>query len=78
MSTMKELIEYMAKSLVSHPDAVVVHEIERADAITYRLSVAPDDMGRIIGKQGRVVNAMRLLLRVAALKDGRRATLEIV
>jgi len=78
MSTMKELIEYMAKSLVNHPDAVVVREIERAGSVTYRLSVAPDDMGRIIGKQGRVVNAMRLLLRVAAVKDGRRATLEVV
>lgn len=78
MSTMKELVEYMAKSLVNHPDAVVVREIERGESVTYRLSVAPDDMGRIIGKQGRVANAMRLLLRVAAVKDGRRATLEIV
>ncbi|MDW8071185.1 MAG: KH domain-containing protein [Anaerolineae bacterium] len=75
---MKELVEYMAKSLVDHPDAVVVREIERGNAVTYRLSVAPDDMGRIIGKQGRVVNAMRILLRVAAVKGGRRATLEIV
>lgn len=78
MSTTKELVEYIAKSLVNHPDAVVVREIERADSVTYQLSVAPDDMGRIIGKQGRVVNAMRLLLRAAAVKDGRRATLEIV
>ena len=78
MSTMKELVEYMAKSLVNHPDAVVVREIEGAGSVTYKLSVAPDDMGRIIGKQGRVVNAMRTLLRVAAVREGRRATLEIV
>jgi predicted RNA-binding protein YlqC (UPF0109 family) len=75
---MKELVEYMAKSLVNHPDAVVVREIEGAGSVTYKLSVAPDDMGRIIGKQGRVVNAMRTLLRVAAVREGRRATLEIV
>ncbi len=78
MPPMKELIEYMAKSLVNDPDAVVVREVEKAGTVTYKLSVAPDDMGRIIGKQGRVVNAMRILLRVAATKDGRRATLEIV
>ncbi len=78
MSAMKELIEYMAKSLVNNPDAVVVREIEGTGASIYELSVAPEDMGRVIGKQGRVANAMRTLLRVAAVKDGRHATLEIV
>ena len=78
MSAMKELIEYMAKSLVNNPDAVVVREIEGTGASIYELSVAPEDMGRVIGKQGRVANAMRTLLRVAAVMDGRHATLEIV
>ena len=78
MSAMKELIEYMAKSLVNNPDAVVVREIEGTGASIYELSVAPEDMGRVIGKQGRVANAMRTLLRVAAVRDGRHATLEIV
>ena len=78
MSAMKELIEYMAKSLVNNPDAVVVREIEAASATIYELSVAPEDMGRIIGKQGRVANAMRTLLRVAAVKENKRVTLEIV
>ena len=78
MSAMKELVEYMAKSLVNDPAAVVVREIEGSSATIYELSVAPDDMGRIIGKQGRVANAMRTLLRVAAVKDGKRVTLEIV
>jgi len=78
MSAMKELIEYMAKSLVNNPDAVVVREIEGTNATIYELSVAAEDMGRIIGKQGRVANAMRTLLRVAAVKDGKRVTLEIV
>jgi predicted RNA-binding protein YlqC (UPF0109 family) len=78
MSAMKELVEYMARSLVNQPDAVAVREIEGASATIFELSVAPDDMGRVIGKQGRVANAMRTLLRVAAVKDGKHVTLEIV
>ncbi len=78
MSAMKELVEHMARSLVDEPGAVVVREIEGVSATIYELSVAPDDMGRVIGKQGRVANAMRTLLRVAAVKDGKRVTLEIV
>ncbi len=78
MSAMKELVEHMARSLVNDPDAVVGREIEGVSATIYELSVAPDDMGRVIGKQGRVANAMRTLLRVAAVKDGKRVTLEIV
>ena len=78
MSAMKELVEYMAKSLVNAPDAVVVREVEGSTATIFELSVAPDDMGRVIGKQGRVANAMRTLLRVAAVKEGKRVTLEIV
>ena len=64
MSDMRELVEYMAKSLVNDPDSVVVREIEGASATIYELSVAPDDMGRVIGKQGRVANAMRTLLEI--------------
>lgn len=78
MSGMKDLVEFMAKALVNDPDAVVVREIEGASATIYELSVAPEDMGRVIGKQGRVANAMRTLLRVAAVKEGKRVTLEIV
>ncbi len=78
MSAMKELVEYMAKSLVNDPNSVVVREIEGANATIFELSVAPDDMGRVIGKQGRVANAMRTVLRVAAVKNGKRVTLEII
>ena len=68
---LKELIEYMAKSLF-------VEEIEGTSATIYELRVSPEDMGRVIGKQGRVANAMRTLLRAAAARQGRRVTLEIV
>jgi hypothetical protein len=75
---MKEFIEYIAKSLVEHPDQVQVDEIAGSNAIIYELRVAPEDMGRVIGKKGRVANAMRTLVRVAAAREGKRAILEIV
>ena len=75
---MKELIEYMAQSLARNPDAVVVTESIEENQVILRLEVAPEDKGRMIGRQGRVAQAMRLMLRIAAVKDGTRATLEIV
>ncbi|HEY65101.1 MAG TPA: KH domain-containing protein [Caldilineae bacterium] len=75
---MKELVAYMAKNLVNDPSQVRVVEKEGPRSITLELSVAPDDMGRVIGKGGRVANAMRTLLRVAAMRQGKRVTLNIV
>lgn len=75
---MKELVEYVAKSLVDDPSQVTVTEIEGATSIILELSVAPEDMGRVIGRSGRVANALRTLLRVIAAKHGKRVTLEIV
>ena len=75
---MKGLIEYLAKSLVNDPEQVHVTEIAGAHSIIFELRVASDDMGRIIGKRGRVVNSIRTLLSVAAAKRGKRAILEIV
>ncbi|NIO70979.1 MAG: KH domain-containing protein, partial [Anaerolineae bacterium] len=71
------LVEYMAKALVDDPSQVYVEEIVRARQIIYKLRVAPEDMGRVIGKGGRIANAMRTLLRVAAVREGKRAILEI-
>ena len=74
---MKDLIEYMARAIVDYPDEVVVTEEEERDFIVYRLRVAESDMGKVIGKQGRIANAMRALLKVAAIRKGTRAVLEI-
>lgn len=74
---MKELIEYMASSLVSNPEAVVVTETEEGGRTVFRLQVAQEDKGKVIGRQGRVAQAMRAILRVAAVKNGSQATLEI-
>jgi predicted RNA-binding protein YlqC (UPF0109 family) len=75
---MDELIEYIAKSLVDDPSAVSVTMIPRRGEIRVELSVADEDMGRVIGRRGRVANAMRALLRVAASQEGSQASLEIV
>ena len=75
---MKEHVEYMVKSLVENPDQVEVREIDGTHSVIFEVRVAKEDMGRVIGKGGRVANAMRTLLRVAAIRQGKRAILEIV
>ena len=75
---MKELVEFIAKAIVNAPDAVEVTEETSEQGITLKLQVADDDKGRVIGKQGRVAQAMRTLIRVKAAKAGTRVTLEII
>ncbi len=75
---MQELIEYIAKSLASKPEDVKVTSEMVEDRMVLKLEVAPEDKGKIIGRQGRVAQAMRALLRVAAIKDDTRVVLEIV
>lgn len=75
---MKSLIEYIAKSLVDDPTEVWVNESVRGRDIKIELSVAEEDMGRVIGRNGRVANAMRTLLRVAAARQGVRSHLDIL
>ena len=74
---MKSLIEFIAKSIVDDPTEVWVTEENRGRDVLLELSVAEEDMGRVIGRNGRVANAMRMLLRVAAARSGTRATLDI-
>jgi len=74
----KELIEYIAKSIVNVPEDVVITEEEDDRGTVFKLQVNDEDKGRIIGKQGRVAQAMRTLLRVKAAKAGSRAHLEII
>ena len=75
---MKELVEYIAKSIVNAPEDVQVTEEEDEQGIILKLQVADEDKGRVIGKQGRIAEAMRTLIRVKAAKAGTRATLEII
>lgn len=75
---MRELVEYIAQSLVDHPDQVRVNQVRRGSVIEVHLQVAKEDMGRVIGKDGKVANAMRLLLRVAAAREAKRVSLDIL
>jgi uncharacterized protein len=74
----KELIEYIACSLVDDPTQVEVKQERGSGKIRLELRVSKEDMGRVIGKNGRVANAMRVLLRVAAARDGKQASLDVV
>ncbi len=75
---MKELVDYIAKALVDHPDEVNTTEREEEDTITIELTVAQDDLGKVIGKQGRTARAMRSLLSVAAEKENKKSRLDIL
>lgn len=75
---MKEFLEYIARSLVDKPDAVWVEVDEEDDETVLTLGVDQEDMGRVIGRDGRIANAIRSLLRVMATRDGRHVELEIV
>lgn len=75
---MKDLVEYVVKSLVESPDDVSVAEIDEATETILELTVAGPDMGRVIGKSGRVINAIRTLAQVAAAKQGKRVSVELV
>jgi uncharacterized protein len=75
---MKALTEFIAKALVEHPEEVEVTQSRQSSRVRLELRVAKDDMGRVIGKSGRVANAIRALLRVAAEKEGQQVTLDVV
>ena len=75
---MKELIEFIAKSLVDHPEQVQVRQSGGGSRVRIELSVTKDDMGRVIGKSGKVANSIRTLLRVAAEREGKQATLDVM
>jgi predicted RNA-binding protein YlqC (UPF0109 family) len=74
----KELLEFLARSLVDHPEQVRVEETQTSDGVVLRLSVAKEDVGKVIGKQGRIARALRTVVKASAVKDGKQATVEIV
>ncbi|MEO2065701.1 RNA-binding protein with KH domain [Thermovibrio guaymasensis] len=78
MSALKEMVECVAKRLVDNPDQVQVTETEGERTIVIELKVAPADLGKVIGRQGRTAKALRTLLSAAATKMGKRAVLEII
>lgn len=75
---MKDLLEYLAKSLVDNPEAVEIEVIEGERSVILQLKVHPDDIGKVIGKQGRIAQALRTLVKAAATKQGKNAIVEIL
>ena len=75
---MKELVEYIVQTIVTNPDDVRVTEVEQDGQVVLRVEVAPEDKGKVIGREGRVAHAIRLLLRVAAVKKDTHVILEII
>jgi predicted RNA-binding protein YlqC (UPF0109 family) len=73
-----DLLEYLAKQLVDEPDAVRVERVDEDDAIVLRLHVAEDDLGKVIGRQGRIARALRTIVRAGSVRERRRVQLEIV
>lgn len=75
---MKQTVEYLVKALVDSPEDVQVDEIPGEEATTYEVRVAADDLGKVIGKQGRIANALRTIVKAVAMKDKRKVYVEIV
>ncbi len=75
---MLELVKYIAQSLVDQPDSVDVRQIDSETSVTIELRVAPDDMGKVIGKQGRIAKAIRTVVKAATLKDEKPVYVEII
>ena len=77
-SSLRALVEYLARGLVDHPEEVVVEEVDEPDALVFELKVAEQDLGKVIGKQGRTAKALRTVLSAASSKMRRRVILEIL
>lgn len=75
---MENLIEYLVKALVDEPDQVSITEVSQEEATTYEVRVAPGDLGKVIGKQGRIANALRTVVKSVAMKDKRKVYVEII
>ena len=75
---MKDLLTYIAKSLVENPDSVSVTEVNKEDELVLELRVAPEDLGKVIGKHGRIAKEIRTVIKAAALKDNIKVSVDIV
>lgn len=75
---MKDLLEYVVKSLVNNPDGVRIEENDNGNEVVFEVHVAPEDMGRIIGKGGRIAKAVRSLMKAASFKENKKVNVEII
>ncbi len=75
---MKDLLSFLIKSIVDLPDEVTIAEVEGEKAVVYEIKVAESDVGKVIGKHGRIINAIRTIVRAAAVKDGKKVSIELL
>lgn len=75
---MKELVETLVKALVKNPDAVTVTILQKGSLEIYQVNVAPEDMGKVIGRKGRIANAIRTVVKAGALRDNRKVAVDII
>lgn len=75
---MKELLFTVVRAIVDVPDEVSINEVEGEKAVVFEIKVAPADVGKVIGKHGRIINAIRTLIRAAAVKDGKKVSIELI
>ena len=75
---MRDLVEFVAKALVDHPESVTVTQIDQPDSVTIELRVAPEDMGKVIGRQGRIAKAIRTVVKAVTIKDEKPYFVEII
>lgn len=75
---MRELLEFIIKAIVQHPEEVEVREVEGTKSVILEVKVAPEDRGRVIGKQGQTVKALQTIIRVAGLKKGKKVVIEVL
>lgn len=75
---LKELLEYLIRSIVDEPDAIEVREITGEKALVFEIKVAESDIGKVIGKHGRIINAIRTIVRAAAVKEGKKVSIELI
>ena len=75
---MKELLDLLIRSIVDTPEEVTIGEVEGEKAVIFEIKVAPDDVGKVIGKHGRIINAIRTIVRAAAVKDGKKVSIELL
>ena len=75
---MKDLLFYVVKAIVDIPDEVSINEVEGEKAVIYEIKVAASDVGKVIGKHGRIINAIRTIVRAAAVKEGKKVSIELI
>lgn len=75
---MKELVETLVKALVKNPDAVTVSVVQKGNLEIYQVQVAPEDMGKVIGRKGRIANAIRTVVKAGALRENRKVAVDII